>query len=263
MNTGKGASGVAMHITYGCLVVPVPVELHDNTLSRVREEVLAKVLETRVKGVIIDLSAVSVIDSFAAGILNDTARSVSLLGAAAVISGIKPGTAVSLVDLDLYFEGITKVSSLEEGFHILRSSAAHEGGPGMKHDEIEVPISEEIDIVKAAFEGKNISKLAGFAENAQFMISTAVSELARNIYKFAGKGIIRIKLLDRENRKGIEIIAEDNGPGISNPAQALEDHFSTAATLGLGLPGVKRMMDEFTIDSVPGKGTKITARKWG
>lgn len=133
----------------------------------------------------------------------------------------------------------------------------------MKHDEIELPISEEIDIVKAAFEGKSISQLAGFSKNAQFTISTAVSELARNIYKFSGKGIMRIKLLDRENRKGIEIIAEDNGPGIDDTAKALEDHFSTGSTLGLGLPGVKRMMDEFTIDSVPGKGTKITTRKWG
>jgi serine/threonine-protein kinase RsbT len=133
----------------------------------------------------------------------------------------------------------------------------------MKHDVIELPVCEEIDIVRAAFEGKNISQLAGFSKNAQFTISTAVSELARNIYKFAGKGIMRIKLLDRENRKGIEIIAEDNGPGIGDTAKALEDHFSTGNTLGLGLPGVKRMMDEFTIDSVPGKGTKITTRKWG
>ncbi|NIM11464.1 MAG: ATP-binding protein [Candidatus Aminicenantes bacterium] len=133
----------------------------------------------------------------------------------------------------------------------------------MKHDEIELPVSEEIDVLKAAFEGKDMSELAGFAENVQLMISTVVSELARNIYKFAGKGIMRIKLLDRDNRKGIEIIAEDNGPGISNLAEALEEHFSTGNSLGLGIPAVKRMMDEFTITSVPGKGTKITARKWG
>jgi rsbT antagonist protein RsbS len=96
---------------------------------RTREEILAKVQETRVKGVIIDFSAVSVIDSYAAGVFNDTARAVSILGAAAVISGIKPGTAASLVDLDLYFDGITKVSSLEEGLRILRSAAANQGEP--------------------------------------------------------------------------------------------------------------------------------------
>jgi rsbT antagonist protein RsbS len=129
MDTDKGVAGAAMHIIYGCLVVPIPVELHDNTLYRVREEVLEKVMETRVKGVIIDLSAVSVIDSFAAGILDDTARSVSLLGAAVVISGIKPGTAASLVDLGLYFDGITNVSSLEEAFRILGSAAENEEEP--------------------------------------------------------------------------------------------------------------------------------------
>jgi serine/threonine-protein kinase RsbT len=132
----------------------------------------------------------------------------------------------------------------------------------MKPDKIKLPIREEADIARAAFEGKNISQWAGFSKNAQFTVSTAVSELARNIYKFAGEGIIFIKLLHRENRKGIEIIAEDNGPGIVNPAKALEDHFSTGNTLGVGLPAVRRMMDEFTIASVPGKGTKITTRKW-
>ncbi|NIM11465.1 MAG: STAS domain-containing protein [Candidatus Aminicenantes bacterium] len=130
MNTDKGIPGAAMYITYGCLVVSVPVELDDNTLSRIPGEVLEKVRETRVKGVIIDLSAVSVIDSFTAGIIDHTARAVSLLGAAVVISGIKPGTAASLVDLDLYFDGITNVLSLEEGFNILRFPGENEEGIG-------------------------------------------------------------------------------------------------------------------------------------
>lgn len=133
MNHNNDAPDVVMYITYGCLVVLLEAELRDHTLVRTQEEILAKVQETRVKGVIIDLSAVSVIDSYAAGLFNDTARAVSLLGAAVVISGIKPGTAASLVDLDLYFDGITKVSALEEGFRVLRSAAANEGET---HDEI-------------------------------------------------------------------------------------------------------------------------------
>jgi serine/threonine-protein kinase RsbT len=133
----------------------------------------------------------------------------------------------------------------------------------MKPDVIELPISEEIDIFKAVFGAKDISQSAGFSQNEQFMVSIAVSELARNIYKYAGKGVISIEIINTGNRKGIEISAEDNGPGIDNTEKALQDRFSTGNTLGLGLPGVKRIMDEFTIASAPGKGTKITTRKWG
>lgn len=134
--------------------------------------------------------------------------------------------------------------------------------PTMKLDAIEVPIFEEIDIVKVVFDAKEIALAAGFSKNAQFMVSIAVSELARNIYKYAGQGVISIALLNKGNRQGIEIRAEDNGPGIENTEKALQDSFSTGNTLGLGLPGVKRIMDEFTITSAPGKGTKITTIKW-
>jgi rsbT antagonist protein RsbS len=130
MNTDTGGPVTTMHIIHDCLVVPIADELHDDTLSRVREEVLEKVMETRTKEVIIDLSAISVIDSFTAGIINGTARSLSLLGAAVVISGIKPGMAASLVDLGVYFEGITSVLSLEEGFRILCSAAENKEEPG-------------------------------------------------------------------------------------------------------------------------------------
>jgi rsbT antagonist protein RsbS len=123
MTTFKDASEVAMHITYGCLVVPVQVELYDNTVLHIREEILAKVQEEKVKGVIIDLSGVSVIDSFSAGVIRDTARAVALLGTRAVISGLRPDTVASLVDLNIYFEGTAKVSSLEEGLRLLQPAA--------------------------------------------------------------------------------------------------------------------------------------------
>lgn len=126
MNHNNDASEVVMYITYGCLVVPIEAELRDQTLVRTQEEILAKVQETRVKGVIIDFSAVSVIDSYAASLISDTARAVSLLGTAAVISGIQPAAAVSLVDLGLYFDGISIVASLEEGLRILRRTAENE-----------------------------------------------------------------------------------------------------------------------------------------
>jgi len=132
----------------------------------------------------------------------------------------------------------------------------------MKLDTIEIPIAEEIDIIKAVFEAKDISRAAGFSKNSLWMVAIAVSELARNIFKYAGQGVIFIAPLNTPDRQGIEIRAEDNGPGIEDTEKAMQEHFSTGNTLGLGLSGVKRIMDEFTITSSPGNGTKITARKW-
>ena len=120
MKLNNDTPGVPTYITAGCLVVPLEAEMSDAALLRIGEVIPAKVQETGVKGVIIDFSAVSVIDSYAADLVNRTARAVSLLGAAAVISGIQPAAAASLVDLGLYFDGITKAASLDEALRILR-----------------------------------------------------------------------------------------------------------------------------------------------
>ena len=92
--------------------------------------------------------------------------------------------------------------------------------------------------------------------------STAVSELSRNIVKYAGRGEVYLQLVDRSGRVGVQVMAQDRGPGIGDPDSALTDHYSTAGTLGLGLPGVKRLMDEFELDTSPGNGTRITALLW-
>lgn len=101
----------------------------------------------------------------------------------------------------------------------------------------------------------------GFGAVDQTRIATAVSELARNIYRFAGKGMVTIFSLGGD-RKGIQIVCEDNGPGIADIELAMTDGYSTVKSLGLGLPGAKRLMDEFQIESEPDKGTKVTITKW-
>jgi len=106
------------------------------------------------------------------------------------------------------------------------------------------------------------SREAGFDETPSRMIATAVSELVRNILKYAGSGEIRLRRVNGMGGRGIEIEAVDQGPGIADCEAAMSDHFSSGGTLGLGLPGVKRMMDEFSLESTPGKGTRVTARKW-
>ncbi len=104
--------------------------------------------------------------------------------------------------------------------------------------------------------------MLGFDEITAKMIATAVSELARNNIKYAGKGKIIVTPLEEEKRVGIEIICQDTGPGIANLEEAMKDAYSSSGTLGLGLPGVKRMMDEFEIHSELNKGTKIVIKKW-
>jgi serine/threonine-protein kinase RsbT len=123
-------------------------------------------------------------------------------------------------------------------------------------------IRAETDATRAALEATRYALEAGFAETPSRMIATAVSELARNILKYAHSGEIQLRQVEGRNGRGIEIEAVDQGPGIADQEAAMRDHFSSGGTLGLGLPGVKRLMDEFSLESTPGVGTRITAVKW-
>ncbi|MGK7929738.1 MAG: anti-sigma regulatory factor [Spirulina sp.] len=123
-------------------------------------------------------------------------------------------------------------------------------------------MNRESDITRSIVETERIAKTLGFDNSTAKMIVTAVSELARNIIKYAGRGKIIITPLEEERRSGIEIICQDTGPGIADVEQAMKDRYSSSGTLGLGLPGVKRMMDDFEIHSTPNKGTKVIIKKW-
>ncbi|MCG8576763.1 MAG: anti-sigma regulatory factor [Flavobacteriales bacterium] len=125
-----------------------------------------------------------------------------------------------------------------------------------------IKIIEETDIAKVVQDVMIAASEIGFNKTKQFIIATAASELARNIFVYARKGDIYIKDLNVNGRKGLEIIAEDQGPGIANVKLALEDNYSTTESLGIGLPGTKRLMDEFKIESEVGKGTRINIKKW-
>lgn len=125
-----------------------------------------------------------------------------------------------------------------------------------------VEIITEWDIVAARQLGRNEAKKAGFGTVDQARITTAISELARNIYLYAGKGKIEIERISNGGLFGIKIIASDEGPGIPDLRKVMEDGFSTSGGLGAGMPGVKRLMDEFKVVSEPGAGTIITTTKW-
>lgn len=125
-----------------------------------------------------------------------------------------------------------------------------------------INIETESDIVTARQAGRSMAKQLGFTTIMQSRIATSISELARNIYLYAGSGTITVAPIKRDERLGLQITAIDRGPGIADIRKALEDGYSTSGALGAGLPGVKRMMDEFDMQSAPGKGTRVVITKW-
>jgi len=129
-------------------------------------------------------------------------------------------------------------------------------------DEIRVRINSDQDIVVARQKGRFLATTLGFSSGEATLVATAISELARNIVSYAKTGEIILRGIQGSPRRGIEIIAHDNGPGIRDVKQALRDGFSTSGSLGLGLPGVIRLVDEFQIGSEENRGTTVRIKKW-
>jgi len=128
--------------------------------------------------------------------------------------------------------------------------------------EVCVPIRSSGDIVAARQQGRALATLAGFSSSELTIIATAISEIARNIVEYADQGEVTITLLDGTHKRGVEIIAEDQGPGIADVSTVMRDGFSTGKGMGIGLPGAKRLMDEFEIQSALGHGTTVKMKKW-
>jgi serine/threonine-protein kinase RsbT len=123
-------------------------------------------------------------------------------------------------------------------------------------------IQAEADVTTALMTAGDVATQAGFGERGKNGIMTVVAELARNVVKYATSGRVSLTVIESHGRHGLEIEVVDRGPGIADLDQAMSDHFSTGKTLGLGLPGARRLMDEFSITSTPGRGTRVVARKW-
>jgi serine/threonine-protein kinase RsbT len=129
-------------------------------------------------------------------------------------------------------------------------------------DEIHLPIVSQLDIVQARHRVRELSAKLRLSSSDVTLIATAVSELARNILEYATRGEMAISITEHGRRRGLVVIATDAGPGIVDVDRAMQDGFSTGKSLGLGLPGARRMMDEFQIVSEVGKGTTVTMKKW-
>ena len=128
--------------------------------------------------------------------------------------------------------------------------------------QVHVRIQNSADIVNARQQGRNLASQAGFSHSNLTIIATAISEVARNIVEYAKEGEVIITLISDASKKGVEIIAADQGPGIADVTTVMRDGFSTGKGLGIGLPGARRLMDEFAIASAVGTGTVVTMKKW-
>ena len=126
----------------------------------------------------------------------------------------------------------------------------------------EVAVRTETDIVVVRKSVREAATSLGFGITDVTRIITAASELARNVFLYAGSGVVRWRVLNGSDKVGIELIFEDHGPGIADIDQAMQAGYTSGGGLGLGLPGAGRLMDEMEIKSEAGKGTKITVKKW-
>ena len=128
--------------------------------------------------------------------------------------------------------------------------------------DIVVAINTPDDIVEARKAGHQLALELGFSLTDVTMIATAISEIARNITSYAGRGAVRVMVDQRESREALVVRAEDDGPGIADIERAMEDGYSTGRGLGLGLPGARRLMDRLVVESALGQGTVIEMWKW-
>ncbi len=129
-------------------------------------------------------------------------------------------------------------------------------------DELAITIASDVDVVSARQRGRELAEEVGFSAGDQTVIAAAISEIARNILNYARRGAITFRIVLDGDRSGIIIVASDQGPGIPDVPRAMQDGFSTSGGLGLGLPGARRLMDEFDVVSAPRQGTTITMKKW-
>jgi serine/threonine-protein kinase RsbT len=129
-------------------------------------------------------------------------------------------------------------------------------------DEVRVAIRTDADVVTARQEARAMGAGLGFSSTDLTLLATAISEIARNITTYAGEGEVALRVLRDGDRDGIEVLATDQGPGIDDIELAMQDGFTTGSGLGLGLPGTRRLVDEFELRTRPGSGTSVRLVKW-
>ena len=129
-------------------------------------------------------------------------------------------------------------------------------------EESRIAIESDSDVVTARQRARELAADLELSSTDQTLLATAISEVARNITTYATRGEVLVSIVHEDNRRGIRVVARDDGPGIEDIDRALQDGYTTGGGLGLGLPGARRLVDDFSIDSAPGQGTTVTLVKW-
>ena len=130
-------------------------------------------------------------------------------------------------------------------------------------DEVRVAIESDADVVVARQRARELAAGLGLSGTDLTLLATAISEIARNITTYAERGEVAVSVVATGRRRGVRVVASDEGPGIANLELALRDGYTSGVGLGMGLPGTRRLVDEFDIVSAPGEGTTVTFVKWG
>jgi serine/threonine-protein kinase RsbT len=125
-----------------------------------------------------------------------------------------------------------------------------------------IAIESDADVVIARQRARALAADLELSSTDQTLLATAISEVARNITTYAQRGEVVVSIVQENDRRGIRVVARDQGPGIEDIDRALQDGYTTGGGLGLGLPGARRLVDDFAIDSTPGQGTTVTLVKW-
>ena len=128
--------------------------------------------------------------------------------------------------------------------------------------DVRVAIRTDADVVTARQEARTMGASLGFSSTDLTLLATAISEIARNITTYAGEGEVALRVITDSGRQGIEVVASDDGPGIADVELAMQDGYTTGNGLGLGLPGTRRLVDDFELETAPGTGTTIRLVKW-
>lgn len=132
--------------------------------------------------------------------------------------------------------------------------------PAEANETLEIRTSADVVAVRQATRAR--AEAAGLSLVDQTKLVTAASELARNTLDYGGGGTVRVEAVENGARRGVRLTFDDNGPGIANVAEALKDGFTTGNGLGLGLGGARRLVNEFAIESAPGRGTRVMIARW-
>jgi rsbT antagonist protein RsbS len=221
------------------LLVTIQVDMHDRLVSALQDDLTNKIAATGAHGVLIDISALDMVDSFIGRMIGNIAGMSRVLDAETVLVGMQPSVAITLVELGLSLEGVRTALDVEKGW---TSCGRRSGGASRraamgvtKHDGLEIRSPNDVVLVRQAV--RKWTTELGFGLVDQTKMITAASELARNTLDYGGGGTVRLEALQEGPRRGLRLTFEDQGPGIPDIALALTDGYTSGKGMGMGLSG--------------------------